>query len=108
MAALPEAELQTAAEPKVESESTFYAANPELMAVDRHTPVVDEAAITGSGFYAANPELMVIGRHQNIEEGLAGANDASYAANPELITVDRYAVAQAEELRQQRILFPGR
>lgn len=108
MAALPEEEPQTAAEPKVESESTFYAANPELMAVDRYTPVVADAAKTDSGFYAANPELMVISRHQNIEESIASANDVSYAANPELITADRYAAAQAEELRQQRILFPGR
>ncbi len=156
MAVLPEEEQQTASEREAVTESTFYAANPELMAADRYTVIVDDEAKTGSDFYAANPELMVtsrhttavkadraspaadplqrlvrccygtekwtdtssfqaanpelmvVGRYQNVGEGETGTDLAFYAANPELMIADRYAVALEEELRHQRMLFPGR
>jgi hypothetical protein len=156
MAVLPEEELEAAGEREAVTESTFYAANPELMAADRSTAIVDDEAKAGSGFYAvnpelmvasrhttavkadraspaadplqrivrccygtekwtatssfqaANPELMVVGRYQNVGEGETGTDLAFYAANPELMIADRYAVALEEELRHQRILFPGR
>ncbi len=109
--------------------SDFYAANPELMVTSRHTTAVkaDRASPAAdplqrlvrccygtekwtdtSSFQAANPELMVVGRYQNVGEGETGTDHAFYAANPELMVADRYAVALEEELRHQRMLFPGR
>jgi hypothetical protein len=47
----------------VTSDSTFYAANPELMAVRRYTAAIEEEPMSASTFYAANPELMAAERY---------------------------------------------
>jgi hypothetical protein len=75
-----------AAIPDINSDSAFFAANPELMAAGRYTAVSAESA-----YLAANPELSVARRYAAAE-----TESAYMAANPELSAARRYAAAEME------------
>lgn len=104
-------EVQIAAESEAVTDSTFKAANPELMVFERYTTVVNDEAKAGSAFYATNPELMMASRYAATVKADSASPDAdplkrmvrccfgiekwtdtsaSQAANPELMAAARY------------------
>lgn len=51
-------------EREVMPDSTFFAANPELMAASRYAGLIEAKPVSDSTLYAANPELMAAERYR--------------------------------------------
>ena len=79
---------------ETDSNSDFFAANPELMAASRHVFEAEDEPLGDSDLYAANPELMVAQRYEPPSIQVA-SESTFYANNPELMVVKRYSIDEA-------------
>lgn len=81
----------------VVSESSHYAANPELNAAQRYTAMTKveslNEAIPASRYYAANPELNAAQRYTTMTKETMLTDSAFYAANPEVMAAQRYTAS---------------